>query len=367
MALRHVCAEARAIYLAVAAERLGVAVGTLEVRDGTIVGPGNLRTSYWELADDALLARDASPNAWRPSRSQRGSWPDRASPRIDIPDKVFGRPRFIHDRGVRRPAARPRAAAAAPGAKLLDARCHGRGAHAGCCGRGARRQLRRRGRRDRAGGRRQPLRDCARPHVERGLRAARRGAACRLAAQPARRDHHRRQARGGQAGGRRPHAAPQLHAALPRPCLDGAVLRRRALGRAGARGVDAQRRASSTCAPTWRSCCRAPPESIVVEHMEGAGCYGQNGADDVGARCRAAGPRRAGPARAPAMVARGRDGLGAARRRHGHRHRGRPRRGGRDRRLAARRVEQRARLAAGPRPRRRRCSPPRSSPSRSSA
>ena len=27
---------------------------------------------------------------------------------------------------------------------------------------------------------------------------------------------------------------------------------------------------------------RLPPESIVVEHVEGAGCYGQNGADDVG-------------------------------------------------------------------------------------
>ena len=40
-------------------------------------------------------------------------------------------------------------------------------------------------------------------------------------------------------------------------------------------------RASTTCAPTWRWCSRLPPEKIVVEHVEGAGCYGQNGADDV--------------------------------------------------------------------------------------
>src|SRR6185295_6558087 len=92
MALRHVCAEARAIYLGVAAERLGVAAGTLEVRDGTIVGPGNLRTSYWELADDALLARDATPNAAvKPIAARRLA--GQSTPRVDIPDKVFGRPR----------------------------------------------------------------------------------------------------------------------------------------------------------------------------------------------------------------------------------------------------------------------------------
>lgn len=118
MALRHVCAAARAIYLAVAADRLGVAADTLEVRDGTIAGPGNLRTSYWELADDALLARDASPGASaKPVEARQLAGQSVA--RIDIADKVFGRPRFIHDRAfdgllhgrVLRPAT--------PGARLL--------------------------------------------------------------------------------------------------------------------------------------------------------------------------------------------------------------------------------------------------------
>ena len=64
-AVRYAAAQARAIYLGAAAQRLGVAAESLEVEDGTIVGPGNLRTSYWELADDALLARDASPGVTR--------------------------------------------------------------------------------------------------------------------------------------------------------------------------------------------------------------------------------------------------------------------------------------------------------------
>ena len=86
--------------------------------DGTIIGPGNLRTSYWELADDALLARDATPGvAAKPVAARQLAGQSVA--RIDMADKVFGRPRFIHDRALRRPAARPRAAAATPGARLL--------------------------------------------------------------------------------------------------------------------------------------------------------------------------------------------------------------------------------------------------------
>src|SRR5947209_20615152 len=60
-ALRHVCAEARQIFLHLAAERLGVGVEALGVVDGTILGPGNVSTSYWELADEISLDRDAMP------------------------------------------------------------------------------------------------------------------------------------------------------------------------------------------------------------------------------------------------------------------------------------------------------------------
>ena len=95
-AVRHASAQARAIYLAAAARRLGIAAETLTVEDGTIVGPGNLRTSYWELADDALLQRDAIPGAVpKPPGARRVAGTPAA--RLDIPDKVFGRPRFVHD------------------------------------------------------------------------------------------------------------------------------------------------------------------------------------------------------------------------------------------------------------------------------
>src|SRR5262245_24819026 len=96
VALRYACAEARAVHLDAAAQRLGVDVQSLEVRDGEIAGPGNLRTSYWELADQGLLERDATAKvAPKPASARRLA--GTAAQRLDIPDKVFGRPRFVHD------------------------------------------------------------------------------------------------------------------------------------------------------------------------------------------------------------------------------------------------------------------------------
>ncbi|MBM3607167.1 MAG: xanthine dehydrogenase family protein molybdopterin-binding subunit, partial [Alphaproteobacteria bacterium] len=96
-AIRHVCAQARAIYLAQAAERLGVGEHDLQIADGAIKGPNNLATSYWELADDALLDRQASPGAIAKSIQARAI-AGRSIARVDIPDKVFAQPRFIQDR-----------------------------------------------------------------------------------------------------------------------------------------------------------------------------------------------------------------------------------------------------------------------------
>src|SRR3954468_4119370 len=56
-AVRHVCAEVRQLFLAAAAEKLGVDAAALELDDGEISGPGNTRTSYWELAEEVALAR----------------------------------------------------------------------------------------------------------------------------------------------------------------------------------------------------------------------------------------------------------------------------------------------------------------------
>jgi nicotinate dehydrogenase subunit B len=95
-ALRQACAEIRQIFLSAAAERLGVNPEVLEISDGTISGPGNVATSYFELASEVSLDRDASGSAV-PKASVRRTVAGHSVPRLDIPAKVFAQPRFIHD------------------------------------------------------------------------------------------------------------------------------------------------------------------------------------------------------------------------------------------------------------------------------
>jgi CO/xanthine dehydrogenase Mo-binding subunit len=95
-AIRAACAEIRQMFLAVASDQLGVGVDALDIRDGTISGPGNVRTSYWELADKVPLDRDATPGAV-PKPSASRALAGYSVQRLDIPDKVFSHPRFIHD------------------------------------------------------------------------------------------------------------------------------------------------------------------------------------------------------------------------------------------------------------------------------
>ena len=94
-ALRQACAEARDIYLRAAAQRLEVAVQDLEVRDGEIAvrGVPGVRTSYWELADPALLQRPANGQATPKPPVAAGEDVER----IDLPAKVLGQPAFLHD------------------------------------------------------------------------------------------------------------------------------------------------------------------------------------------------------------------------------------------------------------------------------
>ena len=96
MALRQACAEARAIYLDAAAARLGEPLGSLAVAEGNIVAALGARTSYWELAEDGLLERDATGQV-APKLASAHHIIGQAVARRDLPDKVFGRPCFIHD------------------------------------------------------------------------------------------------------------------------------------------------------------------------------------------------------------------------------------------------------------------------------
>lgn len=95
-ALRQVCAEARALYLAVAAAKLAVTPDELEVADGQINAPDDSATSYWELADDSLLDRTATGEATPKAEWDYGVVGTNLA-RLDLPDKLSGRPRYLHD------------------------------------------------------------------------------------------------------------------------------------------------------------------------------------------------------------------------------------------------------------------------------
>src|SRR5580700_6540103 len=96
-ALRQACAQARDLLLAAAATKLGVGHEALTVADGQIRTAGSpTGLSYWTLAQPGILDRPADVPV--PSRPP-GQWSvaGRSAPRLDIPDKVTGRPRFLHD------------------------------------------------------------------------------------------------------------------------------------------------------------------------------------------------------------------------------------------------------------------------------
>ena len=98
-ALRQVCAEVRFIYLQAAAAKIGLsadAVAGLDVVDGGIfLRGGGEAGSYWTLADETLLDREASGTIL--PRDFDSSQTTAQFQRLDILDKITGRPRFIQD------------------------------------------------------------------------------------------------------------------------------------------------------------------------------------------------------------------------------------------------------------------------------
>jgi len=94
-ALHWVCAQARAALLAAAAARLETAPATLSVRGGEVrTAAGCTGLSYWSVPGQP--GRAAAPGA-AAKPPARWSVAGRSVPRIDLPDKVTGRPRFLHD------------------------------------------------------------------------------------------------------------------------------------------------------------------------------------------------------------------------------------------------------------------------------
>jgi CO/xanthine dehydrogenase Mo-binding subunit len=96
-ALHWVCAQAHAALLAAAAARLEMHPATLSVQAGEVrTAAGGTGLSYWSVDIPGLLGAAAEPG---PPAKPPALWSvaGRSVPRIDLPDKATGRPRFLHD------------------------------------------------------------------------------------------------------------------------------------------------------------------------------------------------------------------------------------------------------------------------------
>jgi len=95
-AIRHASADARRIFLSVAAQRSGVAFEAVTVTDGDFIGPQGKIGSYWQFAEAGLLEVEASPDARaKPASARR--LVGISAPRRDLPGKLRGAPAYVHD------------------------------------------------------------------------------------------------------------------------------------------------------------------------------------------------------------------------------------------------------------------------------
>lgn len=100
-ALRVVTAVVRGRFTAAAARRWGVDPSTVTVTEGVLAGPGGQRASYGDLVADVDLDVDLVADSEETSAALRAAAPavlvGTSVPRVDLPDKVTGRPVYIGD------------------------------------------------------------------------------------------------------------------------------------------------------------------------------------------------------------------------------------------------------------------------------
>ena len=98
-AIRQAAAEARYILLTLAFEELEAetAAEALAVSDGVVTDPATGRSiSYWELAGGQPFNRPVT-GVVKPKRSETHQYVGQPVPRTDLTDKVTGQPVFVHD------------------------------------------------------------------------------------------------------------------------------------------------------------------------------------------------------------------------------------------------------------------------------
>ncbi|MEA2760588.1 MAG: nicotinate dehydrogenase subunit [Methylobacteriaceae bacterium] len=95
-AIRNAAAQVREILIGIAAERIGVAADQLHAQSGAIVGPGNRRIGYGELVAGEVLHAAAQP-ASRLKTPEALRVIGQSMPRVDIPGKVTGGVSYVQD------------------------------------------------------------------------------------------------------------------------------------------------------------------------------------------------------------------------------------------------------------------------------
>ena len=276
-ALRRACAHARALLLGRAAERLGVAHENLHVDDGAVHAAGRT-TDFWQCADEGLFDRDVEESVPRGARGKfRGV--GESHPRLDLPDKIAGRPRFIQD-------------------MVLPGMLHGRVVRPlyGFAGLASL---------DEAGAKVMPgvvavVRDgsfvgvlAEREDAAVAAQRALRSAATWTDAPPLPRDIHawlRKNAVDHRVISEKSDAqvnareARTLSASYSKPYISHASIGPScalALFEAGRLNVWSHSQGIFNLRRDLALALELPEEAVVVRHAEGAGCYGHNGADDV--------------------------------------------------------------------------------------
>jgi CO/xanthine dehydrogenase Mo-binding subunit len=95
-AIRFACAEARQILLAAAAAKLGVQAADLTITDGTIAAPGGKRTTYWAVTTDAMLRGEATAKR-KPKTAGEYRLIGQSLARRDLPAKFTGGVAYLQD------------------------------------------------------------------------------------------------------------------------------------------------------------------------------------------------------------------------------------------------------------------------------
>jgi CO/xanthine dehydrogenase Mo-binding subunit/aerobic-type carbon monoxide dehydrogenase small subunit (CoxS/CutS family) len=281
MAVRQACAHARRLLVERAADRLGAAPDGLAVDDGWVRAPDGRAVSYGEVGagrpfgvtvDDAIAGVPAGERRWT----------GRGLPRLDLPAKVRGEPVFLHDLvlpGMRHArVVRP----ARPGARLAgrvpdrvgaaDVVRNGsflavvadREHDAATAAEALAADARWDGGADLAPGSTTPAHLVAQP--------ARDAAVVDGAAAD------------GPIGPPPDHRGTRLRATYTRPfLLHGSIGPSVAVARfaAGRLAVWSHSQGVELLRLSLAEVLRLDPRDVTVTHVQGAGCYGHNGADDV--------------------------------------------------------------------------------------